>query len=158
MVTTTAIAIGAATSPNNVDPRKNVVPVAIVANSPVIISAKASTKANSLPEFVRDLHQNQITFATSGAGTVEHLTATYILKVIPSIEATHVPYRSGGEALNAMNGDQGNLAVNPIGSAMPFVQGKQLKILGVANHQRLPSFPDVPTFGQSGLSDVESAS
>jgi tripartite-type tricarboxylate transporter receptor subunit TctC len=158
LVTTTAIAIGAAASADNVDPRKDLVPVAIVASSPTIISAKAPNPVTNLPDFVRDLHKTNITFATSGVGTVEHLTAAYILKGIKGIEATHIPYRSGGEALNAVISSQVDLSVNPIGPAMSFIQGKQLQLLGVASGQRLPRFPDVPTFAESGLSNMESGS
>jgi tripartite-type tricarboxylate transporter receptor subunit TctC len=107
---------------------------------------------------VRNLKQDVLTYASSGAGTVEHLTAAYLLKGISGIAATHVPYRSGAEAINAVIGNHVNLSSTPVGSAISVVQNHQLQILGVASHKRVAMLPDVPTFGESGLADMDSAS
>jgi tripartite-type tricarboxylate transporter receptor subunit TctC len=158
LVTTTAVAIGAAASAANVDPRTKLEPLALVASSPTVLAAKAPTPARSLVDYVRSLKRPDITYATAGAGTVEHLTAAYVLKGISGVNATHVPYRSGGEALNAVIGEHVDLSSTPIGSAINFVQQKQLQLLGVASHSRLKGFPDTPTFAELGLPGIESAS
>ncbi|PWT84892.1 MAG: hypothetical protein C5B56_14860 [Proteobacteria bacterium] len=158
LVTTTAVTVNAAASPTSVDPRTQLVPVAMAASSPTIISARAPTKAKTLTELVSDRKQGTITYASSGAGTVEHLTAAYLLKGISGIEAVHVPYRSGGEAVNAVIGNHVDLSATPIGSAISLVREGQLQILGVASHKRIPMLADIPTFAETGLSDMESAS
>jgi tripartite-type tricarboxylate transporter receptor subunit TctC len=158
LVTTTAVAIGAAASATDVDPRTKLEPLALVASSPTILAAKAPTAAHNLVDYVRSLKQQEVTYATSGAGTVEHLTAAYVLKGIPGINPTHIPYRSGGEALNAVIGEHVDLSSTPVGSAMTFIQQKQLEVLGVASRKRLLDFPGVPTFAEMGLPGIESAS
>jgi tripartite-type tricarboxylate transporter receptor subunit TctC len=158
LVTTTAIAVNAAASPISIDPRTQLVPVAMAASSPTIIAARTPATSKSLPEFVRNLKQDVLTYASSGAGTVEHLTAAYLLQGISGIAATHVPYRGGAEAINAVIGNHVNLSSTPVGSAISVVQNHQLQILGVASHKRVAMLPDVPTFGESGLADMDSAS
>jgi tripartite-type tricarboxylate transporter receptor subunit TctC len=158
LVTTTAVAIGAAASPSAVDPRTQLVPIAIAASAPTIVCAKGPTNAKNLMEFVSEQKDGLLTYASSGAGTVEHLTAAYVLKGVSGISATHVPYRSGGEAVNALFGGHVNLSTTPVGTAMSFIQDGKLKVLGVASHKRLASMPDIPTFGESGLPDVDNAS
>lgn len=158
LVTTTAVAIGAAASGANVDPRTKLEPLALVASSPTVLAAKAPTTAHNLVDYVHSLKRPDVTYATAGAGTVEHLTAAYVLKGMSGITATHVPYRSGGEALNAVIGQHVDLSSTPIGSAINFVQQKQLQLLGVASHAKLKGFPDVPTFAELGLPAVKAAS
>lgn len=158
LVTTTAVAIGAAASTTDVDPRKQLEPLALLASSPTVLSAKAPTTAHDIVEYIHSLKRDDVTYATSGAGTVEHLTAAYVLKGIPGINPTHIPFRSGGEALNAVIGEHVDLSSTPVGSAINFVQQKQLALLGVASHKRLSAFPDVPTFAELGLPGIESAS
>jgi tripartite-type tricarboxylate transporter receptor subunit TctC len=152
LVTTTAVAIGAAAElPNAVNPRTQLKPVAMGAVSPTIIGTKAPSHARNLAEFVRD-QKGTITYASAGVGTAEHLTAAYVLK---DFNATHVPFRSGGEVVNAVIGKHVSLGVTPVGSAITFIQDGQLQILGVASRQRVAALKDVPTFGESGLIDVE---
>jgi tripartite-type tricarboxylate transporter receptor subunit TctC len=152
LVTTTAVAIGAAAElPNAVNPRTQLKPVAMGAVSPTIIATKAPNPARNLAEFARD-RKGTVTYASSGVGTAEHLTAAYVLK---DFNATHVPFRSGGEVVNAVIGNHVNLGVTPVGSAIAFIQDGQLQVLGVASRQRVAALKDVPTFGESGLIDVE---
>lgn len=152
LVTTTAVAIGAAAElPTAVNPHTQLKPVAMGAVSPTIIGTKAPTKAGDLAEFVRE-QKDAVTYASSGVGTAEHLTAAYVMK---DFNATHVPFRSGGEAVNAVIGGHVKLSVTPLGSAMAFIQDGQLKVLGVASRRRVAALKDVPTFGEAGLIDVD---
>ena len=124
-MTTTAVAIGAAAElPTAVNPRTQLRPVAMGAVSPTIIGTKAPTKARNLAEFVRE-QKDVVTYASAGVGTAEHLPAAYVMK---DFNTTHVPFRSGGEVMNAVIGNHVKLSVTPIGSAMAFIQDGQLQI------------------------------
>lgn len=71
LVTTTAVAIGAASSPTAVDPRSQLTPIALAASTPTIISAKAPSQAKTLLEFVRTRKDGHLTYSSAGVGTTE---------------------------------------------------------------------------------------
>jgi tripartite-type tricarboxylate transporter receptor subunit TctC len=118
LVTTSALTLGAAAYANTVDPRTQLVPIAILATSPTVIATKRGTNSHNLSDYLSQQKDSLVSYASSGTGTVEHLTAAYVLR---SMHATHVPFRSGGEALNAVLGSQVDLSTTPLGSAIAFV-------------------------------------
>ena len=158
LVTTTAVAIGSAASPAEVDPSTQLTPIALVASAPTLFVVKAPTAAKNLGEFVRMRGGAQLTYSSAGTGTTEHLTAAYVFKQVPDLIAVHIPFRSGGEAVNAVLGGHVDVAATPSASGLALIQEKKLQPLGVASHQRFAMFPDVPTLAESGLTDVENSS
>jgi tripartite-type tricarboxylate transporter receptor subunit TctC len=159
LVTTTAIAIAAAAQPStDVNPNSQLTPLALAASAPTLFTVKAPTDAKNLMEFVHSHEGRQITFASAGTGTTEHLTAAYVFKEVPGLQSVHVPYRSGGEVVDALLGDQVDVASTPAATAIPLIQQGKLVPLAVATHQRAPAFPNVPTLAESGLVDVENSS
>jgi tripartite-type tricarboxylate transporter receptor subunit TctC len=158
LVTTTAVAIGAAASTTAVDPRSQLTPIALAASTPTIISAKAPAQAKTLMEFVRARKDGHLTYSSAGVGTTEHLTAAYIFKKVPGLEATHVPFRSGSETVNAVLGNHVDLSATSPPTSLSFIQDGKLQVLAVASHKRVAQLPDVPTLAEMGLVDVENAS
>lgn len=158
LVTTTAVAIGAAGSPSAIDPRSQLTPVALAASTPTILVTKTPSKAKDLKEFLAAQKDAQLTYSSAGAGTTEHLTAAYVLNGASRSDAAHVPYRSGSETVNAVLGDHVNIASTSPPTSLSFIRDGKLQVLGVASHKRVPMLPDVPTFGELGLVDVENAS
>jgi tripartite-type tricarboxylate transporter receptor subunit TctC len=158
LVTTTALAIGSAASPAEVDPSTQLTPIALVASAPTLFAVKAPNSAKNLGEFVRMRGDAQLTYSSAGTGTTEHLTAAYVFKQVPGLDAVHIPFRSGGEAVNAVLGGHVDVAVTPSASGLALFQEKKLQPLAVASHKRVAMFPDVPTLAESGLIDVENSS
>lgn len=158
LVTTTALAIRAAALPSEVDPRTQLTPIALLASAPTLFAVKAPTSAENLMDFVRARSGGQLTYSSAGTGTTEHLTAAYVFKQVPGLAAIHIPFRSGGEAVNAVLGGHVDVAVTPSASGLALIQEKKLQPLAVASHKRVAMFPDVPTLAEAGLSDVENAS
>jgi tripartite-type tricarboxylate transporter receptor subunit TctC len=159
LVTTTAVAIRAAAQPSSsVNPSSQLVPLSLTASAPTIFTAKAPTPGKNLMEFVQTHKNGQLTFASAGTGTVEHLTAAYVFKEISDLRAVHVPYRSGGEVVEAVLGGQVDVAATPVATAMPLIQQGKLQPLAVASHKRVATLPNVPTLAEVGLIDIENSS
>jgi tripartite-type tricarboxylate transporter receptor subunit TctC len=158
LVTTTAIAINAAVVKGAVDPRTQLTPIAIAATAPMIFAANHSVTSPNLMDYVRHAKNGRITFSSSGIGTAEDLTAEYIFKAVPGIDATHVPYSGGAEVLNAVLGNQVDLAATTVPPALPFLKSGSLRVLASVSHRRLAMLPDVPTIGELGFPDLENPS
>jgi len=71
-----------------------------------------------------------------------------LLKERSGIFVTHVPYRGGAQIATDVIGDQVDLAMLVSTSAIPHVNGKRLKALGITGSKRLAALPGVPTFDE----------
>jgi len=85
------------------------------------------------------------------AGGLDHVTAQSIWKAA-GIDATWVPFESGGKAKAALLGEQG---ITYTGNPGEIIGKPDFMVAAVATAERLPQFPDVPTFAELGLQGLE---
>jgi tripartite-type tricarboxylate transporter receptor subunit TctC len=158
LVTTSAVAINAVAMKNSVNPLSQLTPIAVIAVAPMILVASKEVTAPDLMTFVRDVKKGRFTYATAGVGTAEHLTSEYIYKSVPGLDATHVPFSGGLEAVNAVLSKTVDLATATVPSALSLMKSGDLHLLAVSSHTRLDSLPSVPTLKEIGFGDVATAS
>lgn len=85
------------------------------------------------------------------AGGLDHVTAQMIWKSA-GIEAKWVPFASGGKAKAALLGEQG---ITYTGNPSEIIGKPDFMIAAVCTAERLPDFPDVPTFKELGVDGME---
>ena len=85
------------------------------------------------------------------AGGLDHVTAQAIWKAA-GIEGTWVPFASGGNAKAALLGEQG---VTYTGNPGEIIGKPDFSVAAVCTAERLPQFPDVPTFKELGIEGLE---
>jgi tripartite-type tricarboxylate transporter receptor subunit TctC len=158
LATTSAVAINAVAMKGPVDPRTQLTPIAVIAVAPMIFVANKDVTAPDLMTYIRDVKKGRFTYSSAGVGTAEHLTSEYIYRKTPGLEATHVPYAGGVEAVNAVVNKTVDLATATIPSALSLMRSGDLHLLAVASHERLKSLPNVPTLKEVGFADVATAS
>ena len=95
--------------------------------------------------------------ATSGVGSIQHLTAIVIAKKY-GLKWGIVPYRGGAPAIRAVVSNESNVIFNGALATMPFVAQGQLKGIAVSGDKRLPGVPNLPTFKELGMPIVETGS
>lgn len=136
------------------DPKSDFVPVATVANAGYLLVANLGFAPKTVPELIAaaKAQPGKITIASAGNGTVNHLFGEMLGKAA-GIDMLHVPYKGAAAAVTDLVGGQVQVSVQSLPSAIAFVKGGKLKVLGVVNEKRLPALPDVPTIGEtiSGL-------
>lgn len=158
LVTTTAIAINATAVKDAVDPRTQLVPVAIAATAPTIFVVHRSVAAKGLLDYLRTAKKGRFNYGTAGVGTSEHLTSEYLFRAVPGLEGTHVPYQGGAAPVTAVVAQQVDMATTTIPTASTFIKQGALRVMAVASRQRVPALPDVPTLAEAGFIDFENAS
>jgi tripartite-type tricarboxylate transporter receptor subunit TctC len=133
------------------DPRKDFVPVAVVAVQPVWVVVNANSPHKSLSDLVTQAKGNpgKLTYGTSGVGTELHLAAEAVARSA-AIQLVHVPFRGGGEVITALLGSQVDFAALSTASIAGAVRQGTLRLLAVSSPQRMADFPDVPTFAELG--------
>ena len=92
----------------------------------------------------------QLNYATPGPGTVPH-SAVELIKLRTGIDMVHIPYQSGGQAVQALLGGTVDVASLATPQALPQVQSGRIKALALTGRERWPDLPDLPTLGEAGV-------
>ena len=136
------------------DPSKDLLPVALLANSQLFLITKPTLQANTVREFVdyARANPNTMSYGSAGVGTTPHL-AGELLKQSAGITATHVAYRGAAPAIQDVMAGQIDFAFAP-GTVFPVAKAGKVKVLAVASALRSASAPEVTTFDEVGIRDV----
>ena len=92
------------------------------------------------------------TFASVGIGTATHLSAERF-RASAAIEALHVPFRGGSQAVVEVMAGRVDFFFGPIGLVLPYVGEGKLVALAVNGAQRTAALPNVPTTLEAGFAD-----
>ena len=138
------------------DPLLDLVPVAPVTSSAILVVANAKVPATSLTELIALAKQQpgKLSYGSGGNGTAPHL-AGEMFKAQAGVDILHVPYRGVGPAVNDTVGGHVQLSFAGLGAVRSGVDAGALRILAVAQSQRLKSAPQYPTSAEAGLPGYE---
>jgi tripartite-type tricarboxylate transporter receptor subunit TctC len=138
------------------DPQKDLVPVGMLHNLPLVLIVNPKVPATNLRELIDYAKKNpgKLTFASAGIGSASHLTSE-LFKIAAGIDMLHVPYKGGGAATPDLISGQVSMMLETIPNALPLVRGGQMRALGVTTKGRSANAPDIPTFSESGLPDFD---
>jgi tripartite-type tricarboxylate transporter receptor subunit TctC len=134
------------------DPLKDLVPVVMIGNAPLVMLAPADAPYNTVNEFIQMARAKpgDFSYGTVGAGTPGHLSAV-ALGLGAKLNMVHVPYKGVGPLLSDLMAGRLQAFFSSASAAMPQIKGGKLKALGVTTPKRMSSLPDVPTVAESGL-------
>lgn len=139
------------------DPVHDLVPVALVGDTPMTVSVRTESPYKTLADVLRDAKAKpgQVTYASTGNGTVSHLTGA-LLAQASGVNLLHVPYRGAAPALTDLLGGQVALIVTSVASIEPMVVSGKARVLGTFSRVALPSMGTAPTVGEAtGLPGME---
>ena len=114
----------------------------------VVVRPEAPWKTfKELVEFAK-ANPGKIKYSTSGAGSFHHMAMEALAK-LEGVQWVHIPYKSGHEATTAILG--GHVDVEACSSEWkPYVESGKLRLLATYNPQRLPKYPEIPTWVDLG--------
>jgi tripartite-type tricarboxylate transporter receptor subunit TctC len=138
------------------DSVRDFTPVTLIAATPLILVIHPSLPVKSVKELIAlsRKHPNDISFGSSGNGTIVHL-AGEMLNVMADIRIVHVPYKGSPQAITGLLGGEIALLFATMPPALPMVAAGKLRALGVTTPQRTGAAPEVPTMKEAGLKDFE---
>jgi tripartite-type tricarboxylate transporter receptor subunit TctC len=124
------------------DPFKDLVPVALHADSTFVFAIHPSIPANTMEEFVAYAKANpgKLAWGSSGLGTITQMIGALLNKVA-GIDMLHVPYRGGAESMTDFLA--GNVQAFTEGNVMPHVKAGKAKLLAIVDSERHPDFPNI---------------
>ncbi|MEO7242193.1 MAG: tripartite tricarboxylate transporter substrate binding protein [Variovorax sp.] len=141
------------------DPEKDFTPISLIAMVPSVLLVPASLSVNSLDDLVKlaKAKPDTINYGSYGIGTTQHL-ASVMLGLRTGAHLTHVPYKGADTMMPDLIAGRIQMSFNNVASALPYLKSGTLKALVVGLPERWPSLPDVPTFTEAGLTDMDVSS
>lgn len=137
------------------DPLKDFDLLSLLVRTPNVLVANPNFPVNSAADLIAYLKKNpnQVTFASSGVGSSDHLTAALFWEKTGTT-GVHVPYKGGGPAINDLMGGHANVSFQNLGAVAQHIKAGKLKALAVTGDKRAAALPDVPTAAEAGIPDL----
>jgi tripartite-type tricarboxylate transporter receptor subunit TctC len=139
------------------NPQKDLVPVILVENSPLVLSVANSLPVKNLAELIAlaKKEPGKLTFGSSGIGGAHHLSGE-MFRNLANIDIVHVPYKGGAPASTDLMAGHISMMFEMGYAALPAIESQKIRPLAVTSTKRLTVLPTVPTMVELGIPDFES--
>ena len=129
---------------------RDIAPVAGLVRTPNVMEVTNSLPAKTVTEFIAYCKANpgKINMASSGSGTSVHLSGE-MFKLMTGCDMVHVPYKGAGPALVDLIAGQVHVLFDNLPSSVGHIKAGTIRALAVTSAEREPSFPDLPTVGDT---------
>lgn len=138
------------------DPLVDVKPIAVVARASMVLVGSPNLPAKDFKSLVAYLKANpgKMSFASYSAGTSSHY-AGMILNRKAGLDLQHVPFPGSPPALTQVMGGQIPIMFDGIVTSKAMIAAGRLQAYGVASKTRSQHLPNVPTFAELGMPEID---
>jgi len=136
------------------DVRGGFTPIMQVGSQPLFVAAGPGTRARTLQDAMNESKQAELAYASPGSGSPMHVLGEMFNRAAGA-NFRHVPYRGVAPALTDVAGGHVPLAWMTYGPVEPYLADGRMRLLGVAQAERTPLAPQVPTLAELGHKGVE---
>ena len=155
--TVSTIATNPATNPKiPYDSLKDFAFITNLVNVPNVMTVNpVKVPVKDMKEFIALVKKSpgKFSYASSGSGGISHLDGE-LFKVLTGTFIVHIPYRGSGPALTDTVAGQVDTQFDNLPSSLPFIKSGKLKPLAVMADKRVDAVPEVPTFAEAGLKEL----
>jgi len=150
MVMSGSFAATPATHKPAFDPINNIIPIAEVGYTPLVLSVHPTLPVKTTKELIAlaKARPGQLNYVTPGVGSLTHL-ATELLINMTKVNMVGIAYKSTGVALPDLLSGQIQLIVGSLLPTFPHIQSGKLRPLAVTTAKRWYSLPSVPTLSET---------
>ena len=139
------------------DPLKYLAPISNLLRVPLVLVANPNVPAKNLKELIAHIQSKKgaFSFASSGNGTPQHLTGE-LFNSVQKLEMVHVPYKGSAPAISDLLGGHIPIMFDSTIAIMPHIKSGKVRPIAISGNKRSPLLPDVPTFAEAGIPQIES--
>jgi tripartite-type tricarboxylate transporter receptor subunit TctC len=132
------------------DFQRDIVPVAGLAELPLVIDLNPAVPAKTLAELIGYAKANpgKVNFASFGARTISDL-AIQLLEMAAGIDVVRVPYQGGAPMLTDLMSGRVQAGIDALPNSLPHIRAGAVRGLAILSAKRTPALPDVPTVGET---------
>lgn len=138
------------------DPLKDFAPISIVTDMPFLLVVNCATGAKSVADLIARARATAgtLNYSSWGYGSAGNLLAEMFKLANGNLKILQVPYKGEAPAVMALIGGEVEMMfVTPVN--MPHIESKRICPLAVTGPKRLDVLPDVPTFQELGIKNME---
>src|SRR6266699_269935 len=130
----------------------DLVPSAMIAQTPFVIVVNAGSKLESLAALIAEARARpgKLNFGSAGVGSVIHVVSE-LFNANARVNLTHVPYKGMSDASVALQAGQIDLIIAASPTALAPIKGGKARGLAVSTARRFPALPGVPTAAEQGV-------
>jgi tripartite-type tricarboxylate transporter receptor subunit TctC len=132
----------------------DLITVAVQAPNVLVVPASSSFKTVADVVAYQKANPGKMTFASSGNGSSDHLTVELFWQQTAT-SGLHVPYKGGAPAISDLLGAQVQASFQNVNAVLQHIKSGKLRALAITSAKRSAVLPEVPTFGEAGVKNVE---
>ena len=131
---------------------KEIIPVTSLVSTNYVLVVHPATPVSTVKDVIDLAKANpgQLKGSVSNRGGANHL-ALELFNVVAGTNIKAIAYRGGGPGMLALLQGETNLSFGNAITVFPHVKSGRLKAIAVGRDERMSSFPELPTFAESGL-------
>jgi tripartite-type tricarboxylate transporter receptor subunit TctC len=129
---------------------RDLAPVALIGNSPLVLMVNPAVPAKSVKELIAlaRAKPGEIHFGSSQQGSTAQLSAE-LFKTMANIDIVHVPYKGAAPALVGVISGEVQMLISGLSANMPAIKAGQVRALAITSPKRLALMPDLPTIAET---------
>jgi tripartite-type tricarboxylate transporter receptor subunit TctC len=141
------------------DPVKGFSPIALLGTTSNILIVNPALLVKSVQELIAlaRAKPGTLNYSSAGIGTPPHLIGE-MFKQRLGLEVVHVPYKGGGQSVQAVIAGETQFSFENPAASLPLVQAGNVRALAVTSETRSPQTPELPTMIEAGVPDFTSVS
>lgn len=138
------------------DPVKSFTPIIMTGTLPNVLVVRADSNLKSVQDVINRARKEKdgVSFGSSGVGSSQHLAGELFAGMIGA-KMLHVPYKGSSPSLQALVAGDIDILFDNLTSAMPLIQGGQLRALAVTSKTADAALPNVKPLHEQGLEGYE---
>jgi tripartite-type tricarboxylate transporter receptor subunit TctC len=133
-------------------------PLSRLTVGPTLLAVPSQLGLKTMAEFVAaaKAHPGKWSFGSSGIGTSVHLGGE-LFKMAAGVDLAHVPYRATPAIVADLLENRIQMSVLGVADCRQYIASGQLRGLALSYSERMPEFPDMPTFAEVGYPNVRAS-
>jgi tripartite-type tricarboxylate transporter receptor subunit TctC len=130
--------------------------ITVAVQAPNVLVVPASSPHKSVADVIAyaKAHPDKMTFASSGNGSSDHLTAELFWQQTGTT-GSHIPYKGGAPAISDLLGGQVDASFQNVNAVLQHIVAGKLRALAVTGDKRSPVLPNLPTLAEAGVKGVD---
>jgi tripartite-type tricarboxylate transporter receptor subunit TctC len=132
------------------DAARDLVPVARVLESPLVIVVSNDNRFRSLSDLAAQARSQTVSIASTGTGSISHLGAA-LFGVHTRARFEYIPYRGGAPAVSDLMNGRAHAMFIEVAPVLSFIREGRLRALAVTSEKRVALLREVPTVAESGI-------
>jgi tripartite-type tricarboxylate transporter receptor subunit TctC len=133
------------------DPIGDFTHLGMLVEAPSMLIVRGDSPLRSFADFLQWGRTRPIRYGHSGIGSGPHFLGAQLQGLAGLTQLDHAPYTGSGPAMRDLMGGHIETMIDPVTTNVQQLRDGALRALAISSAQRLPAFPDVPTFAELGF-------